>query len=174
MKPRRLELDFVVPPRRPRWIGWLVLAVSLFIAGDMLYRYREAQLALERLETARELLGAERRAPPALSGERLDEHWKNAEGVIRQLALPWAGLIETLERAAHRDVAVLQLQPEAERRVLRLTAEARREDAMLEYLRGLAAARGFEEVHLLSHQVREDDPQRPLQFTVQASFRGLR
>jgi hypothetical protein len=43
---------------------------------------------------------------------------------------------------------------------------------MLEYLRRVGAARGFSEVHLLSHQVREDDPARPIQFSLQASFRS--
>lgn len=173
MRPRRLELDFLAPPRRARWIGWLLLAVSLFIAGDMLHRYREAQLALERLETARGLLGTERRPARAIPKERLDEQLKNAEAVLRQLALPWPALIAALESAATQDVAVLQLQPEPQQRLLRVTAEARRQEAMLDYLRQLAATQGLADVHLLSHQVREDDPQRPLQFTVQASFRGL-
>ena len=33
-------------------------------------------------------------------------------------------------------------------------------------------AKGLSEVHLVSHQVREDDPRRPLQFSLQVSFRG--
>lgn len=173
MKPRRLELDFVAPPRRSRWIGYVLLAVSLLIAGDMVYRYRDAQLALQRFEAARGLLGIGQRPARAIPKERLDEQVKSAQAVIRQLTLPWAGLIETLEAAATPDVAILQLQPEAQQRVLRLTAEAAHLEAMLEYLRKLASIKGLAEVHLLSHQVREDDPQRPLQFTVQASFRGM-
>jgi len=51
-----------------------------------------------------------------------------------------------------------------------VTAAAAQERAMLEYLRRLGS--GFAEVHLLSHQIREDEPQRPIQFSVQASFRA--
>jgi hypothetical protein len=43
---------------------------------------------------------------------------------------------------------------------------------MLEYLRRLEATGSFAEVHLVSHQVREDAPGRPIQFSVQASFKG--
>ena len=43
---------------------------------------------------------------------------------------------------------------------------------MLQYLKRLGATGSFAEVHLLSHQVREDDPQRPIQFSVQATFRN--
>jgi len=173
MTPMRLELDYVAPARRARWIGVLLLAVSLFIAADLVLRYREAQFALQRFETARGLLSVERRPVRAIARERLEEHAKAAQSAIRQLALPWAALVRTLEAAALKDVAILQLQPDAQQRLLRLTAEARGLEAMLEYLRRLAAAPGLSEVHLLGHQVREDDPQRPVHFTLQASFRGL-
>ena len=42
---------------------------------------------------------------------------------------------------------------------------------MLRYLRRMSQTAGFAEVHLINHQVREDDPLRPIQFSVQASFR---
>lgn len=173
MTPQRLELDYVAPVPRPRWIGLLLLAVSLFIAADLVLRYREAQLALQRFEAEQGLLSTERRPVRAIARERLEEHAKAAQSAIRQLALPWAALVRTLETAALKDVAILQLQPDAQQRLLRLTAEASSLETMLGYLRRLGAAPGLSEVHLLAHQVREDDPQRPVQFTLQASFRGL-
>ena len=96
---------------------------------------------------------------------------KNAEAVVRQLSLPWALLVYALEQAATRDVAILQLQPDAQQRLLRITAEARDKEAMLEYLRRLMAAKAFFNVHLVNHQVQIQDPQRPIQFSVQTSFR---
>jgi len=72
---------------------------------------------------------------------------------------------------ATRDVAILQLQPDAEQRVLRLTAEARNRDAMFEYLKRLAAARELTNVVLVSHQVQREEPQQPIQFSVQASLK---
>jgi Tfp pilus assembly protein PilN len=102
---------------------------------------------------------------------QLDEQMRDAQAVLRQLALPWGQLVESLESAAMPDVAVLQVQPDAQSRVLRVTAEAKGEDTMFRYLRRLSSAEGFSDVHLVSHQVREDDPRRPLQFSVQASFR---
>jgi Tfp pilus assembly protein PilN len=97
---------------------------------------------------------------------------KSAQATVRQLSLPWAQLIDSLERAATQDVAVLNIQPDAQNRVLRVSAEARREGTMLEYLRRLEATGSFAEVHLVSHQVREDAPGRPIQFSLQASFKG--
>ena len=82
--------------------------------------------------------------------------------------------MQAIEQAATRDVAILQLQPDAETRSLKLIAEARQREAMFEYLRRLGAARGLSEVHIVSHQVQRDDPQRPIQFSLQASMKGLK
>lgn len=172
MKLRQLQLDFIAPPRRPRWLGYALLAVSLVIAGDLVVRYREARLGLERIEAGKDILNVERRQPRPISREKLDEQIKNVELIMRQLALPWATLIHTLEDAATKDVAILQLQPDAQQRLLRVTAEARHQEAMLEYLRQLAVAKALLNVHLVNHQVQVDNPQRPIQFSVQASFTG--
>ena len=170
---RRLELDFIAPPRWSLWPGVLLLSGSLAVAGVLGLHYRNIQVELERLQTAGSLVSAERRPGRVLPKERLEEAVKNAETVVRQLTLPWASLAESVESAATNDVAILQLQPDAQQRLLRLTAEARHQDAMLEYLRRLAAAPVLADVHVVSHQVQHEDPQRPIQFAVQASFRGV-
>jgi hypothetical protein len=147
--------------------------VSLIVAAEMTGRYRDAQEEMERHATTQGLLVAKR--PPAArpSKQKTDEQVKEVEAVMRQLTLPWGPLIETVENAGSKDVAILQLQPEAQQRVLRITAEARTQDAMVDYLKRLTQARGFNEVHLLNHQVQQEDPQRPVQFAAQASFRGI-
>jgi hypothetical protein len=167
MTVRRVQLDYVAPFRRPMWPGLVVLAVSLAVAAGLGVRYRDAQVEVVRLQAQSGLFAPERPARP-IPKERLEEEARNAEAVVRQLTLPWATLIGTIEQAATREVAILQLQPDAETRVLRLTAETRHREAMFDFLRRLGAARGLADVHLVSHQVQRDDPQRPLQFSVQA------
>jgi Tfp pilus assembly protein PilN len=127
-----------------------------------------------RLETESGLIAPPRSSARAVPKERLEEEAKNAAAVMRQLTLPWAALIGTLEQAAMREVAILQLQPDAEQRLLRLSAEARDREAMFQYLRRLGAAPGLADVHLVSHQVQLEDPQRPIQFAIQATLREAR
>jgi len=168
----RIELDYIAPLRRPRWPGILVLALALGLAGTLLSRYRDAQNEMLRLEAASGL--AHERPARAVPRERLDDESRAAEAVVRQLTLPWAALLGAIEQTATREVAILQLQPDAEQRLLRLTAEARHREAMFEYLRRLSAAPGLAEVHLVSHQVQPNDPQHPIQFSVQAAIRESR
>jgi Tfp pilus assembly protein PilN len=54
--------------------------------------------------------------------------------------------------------------------MLKLTAEARSREAMLEYVRRIAQTKGLSNVYIVSHQVQTEDPSRPIQFSVQASL----
>ena len=164
----RLQLDFIAPARRNRVFGFSLLALSIVLAGFLVLEYQKAQQRLHQIEAREALLNAARPAR-VVPRERLDEQMKSAQATVRQLALPWPQLIDSLERAAVKEVAVLHIQPDAQSRVVRVTASAAQERAMLEYLRRLGV--GFSDVHLVSHQIREDEPQRPIQFAVQARFR---
>jgi hypothetical protein len=172
MRLPRLEIDFVAPRRRSRVLGAAVLVLSLGLGGALAERYRAAQVALERMETQQGLLRAGTNPVRGVPRERLEEGIKQAEAVMRQLALPWGAIVRTIEEAATPEVAVLQLEPQARERQLRLTALARRQEEMGEYLRRLAAAPALADVHLASHQVLAGDPQRPIQFTVLARLKG--
>ena len=174
MKPRPLELDYIAPRRRPVWLGVAILVAALALGGVLFEQYRETQLELGRLEAAAGMLGSERRPARAVPKERLDEEVKAAEVVVRSLTLPWASLVEALEKAGTRDVALLQLQPDAQNRLVRLTLEARSRQAMFDYVRRLGASRALGDAHILSHQVQVEDPQRPIQFSVQATMRDTK
>jgi Tfp pilus assembly protein PilN len=168
MKRARLELDLIAPPARRRWPGYVLLAVSVAATAGMFERYQSAGLAIQRLDAA-DLVAMRQR--PQAPRKALDE--KSMQAALRQLALPWAGIIQAAERAASPDVGVLQLQPEPQQKLLRITAEARNRDAMFKYLRSLSRAQGFSRVHLLSHEVQLEDPQKPIRFSAQASFGAM-
>ncbi|MBX9904080.1 MAG: hypothetical protein K2Y31_06975 [Burkholderiales bacterium] len=171
MKRALLELDYVAPPRRSVWVGLFLLAMALGTSADLALRYIDARSELSRTETAQGLLNTARKTAKPVSTTRLNEQIKAAETIVRQLTLPWAPLIETLESTSATDVAVLQIQPETQQGLVRISAEARNSDAMWKYLMSLSATSTLNNVHLLNHQVQLDDPAKPLQFSVQAAFR---
>jgi hypothetical protein len=96
----RLELDYVTAQRRSRALGLLLLVLSLVTAGVLVERYRTVSQALQQIEAAQALLGPERLALRARSPARLDEEAKQVEAVLRQLALPWGAIIESVEDAS--------------------------------------------------------------------------
>lgn len=170
MSARRLELDFIAAPRRARWPGLLLLAAALAASGALAHRYRDVHAALAALPPGRNLLEARRGPAGAVPARRATSAANRVDAVLRQLALPWASMLEAVEQAGGADVTLLQMQPNAERGSLRLTAEARSQDAMLDYLRRLDASKLLSAAHLVSHRVRADDPSRPVRFVVQAAF----
>lgn len=173
MKPSRLELDYVASAGRSRWPGLLLLALALGVSAQLVERYRDVQRETAQWTAVHGLIKTDRpTAAPVPLPEGYAEQAKAAEAIVRQLALPWAKLIGAMEDAATKDVAVLQVQPEAPQQLLRITAEARNQNAMLEFVGKLAASGALTNVHWTNHQVQAEDPQRPLQFSVQASFRS--
>jgi len=66
---------------------------------------------------------------------------------------------------------VMQMQPDAQQRLLRLTAEAKSRQAMLQYVRRLGEDRALGDVFLVRDEVRTEQPGRPIQFAVQATLR---
>lgn len=170
----RLELDYVAAPRRARWPGAALLAVSLVVAAGVVERYRDARSELAAVEAAQGLVNLDRTSTKAIPRERLDEEAKMVNEIVRQLGLPWARMIAAVEKASTGDVVVMQMQPDAQQRLLRLTAEAKNRQAMLQYVRRLGAERTLGDVYLVRDEVRMDQPGRPIQFAVQATLRDAR
>jgi hypothetical protein len=167
MTAARIELDYVASPRRPLWLGIAVLGVSVALAGDLALRQHAVHRDLTALAAVQ---GARDMVPARGPSKAAEEEVKQAETVVRQLTLPWADIIRAIEAASMRDVGVLNMQPDAQHRVLKLTAEAKSREAMLEYVRRIAQTKGLSNVYIVNHQVRAEDPSRPIQFSVQASL----
>jgi hypothetical protein len=167
MTPARIELDYVAAPRRPVWLGIAVLVVSLAAAGDLALRQQSVQRDLAAVAAVQ---GARDTSPARGAAKGVEEELKQAEAVVRQLTLPWSDIVRAVEGASMREVGVLNMQPDAQQRLLKLTAEAKSREAMLEYVRRIAQTKGLSNVYIVSHQVQTEDPSRPIQFSVQASL----
>lgn len=171
MTAQRLELDYIRAPRRSRWLGYVVLAFSLAIAGAITSLYRDAQRTLAGIRASSDLLGAGPRSARVVPQKRLRAQMQTVQAVLRRLTLPWGALLQAVEQAEGPDVALLKLEPDPLRQRLRLTAEARDQTAMLAYLKRLSGSTALTDVQLVSHRERPDQPRKPIQFAVQASLR---
>ena len=165
---RRLELDLV--RRRSRWPGWLLAAVGAMMAFDAATTWIGLQSDLAEIERQRSARFARAAAPEPMS-EEMRREFEAARKLLLQLSLPWERLFRTIESAVDGDSALLAVEPDADKRTLQVTGEARDYLAVLNFVARLEQDRTLDRVHLLSHEVREDAPEQPTQFTLAATWR---
>jgi len=146
----------------------LILAVAYYLElNDKASDWEDKLVRIERDHGAR---------APTRSGIRDGEEQalevKQANDVLRQLSLPWELLFQSVESAAGNEVALLALEPDMEKRVVKISGEAKNFTALLNYITQLDAQEVFGPVYLQSHQVQQQDPNLPVRFTLLAAWRG--
>lgn len=176
---RRVRLDFAPPSlRRTLFRAPLlsrVLAIaSLALCGVALVQVLDYREAREEVDAQLAALRARAGAPvPVVAPPRAQVGEQEAQAVnaaISQLNLPWRALHDAVRAGTPSTIALLALEPDARKRVLRITAEARTSEDMLAYVAALGRADWFGAVTLVRHEVAEQDPNRPLRFQLDAGW----
>ncbi len=176
MRPRTLHLDFAADRPRIGRPALAFLAVVLALLGtqaallfDRLRTHTMQSEALAAVDARRaKATPAAQPAKPADAGEVT--RTRVARQVAQNLVTPWADLLESLETSPKQNVALLSVEPSVTKRTLRLTAEARTPQDMLEYLHALQHDARLSGVVLTSHQLQAQTPGQPIRFQLQASW----
>lgn len=95
---------------------------------------------------------------------------KQAQTVTQQLNIRWFDLLQALESRQIKDIALLQLLPDATLGQFTLSGEAKDYTTLLKYVGQLQQAAVLTQVHLQKHQVIETHPQRPVSFEIQGGW----
>lgn len=172
---RKLDLNFQPRSRMPSIGGMLLLLLAVLLGGKFYTEYQDVTAKIELTEAnlvrLEQLTG---RKAVAHSNRKLSEHesaeFKLAAEVIDQLALPWNKLFGAVEDAADKDVALLSLLPDRRKGTLSIGAEAKNVKVMLDYMRRLNEEKPLKEVALLSHNIQEQDAEKPVRFTLSAKW----
>ena len=172
---RALHLDYIAA-RAVSPLATTLLIVGLVLASLALLEYRAVRdELLDQESRAGELRKSSKRsAAAAIQGPRdLDaaaQEVRLAQAALQRLALRWDALFVALESARANGVAVLAIEPDPGKNVVKLTAEAKSAEDMLGYVERLQAAEGLADVTLASHQIKPSDPLQPLRFAVVAAW----
>ena len=172
---RRMHLDFV-SGRLPAGVsGWLLLLFGLLgtvavVAWERLNLHPLNAADEERLRSLQATIEARRAAVPRMDDAQLVAEWTRAIAVADELNLPWETLFATLEAQKERPVAILSLDPDAGKRELVLTGEAKNFEEMLAYYRLLQQQGIFSGLALHTHQVNLQDREKPIRFRVTAKW----
>jgi len=101
---------------------------------------------------------------------KLDETVKRANAVARELARRWDRVFAAIEAVGDAEVALLAIEPDAHRGIVRITAESRNKQAMLRYLTRLQDRHPLQRVLLEHHEVRTQEPERPVRFILSGEW----
>lgn len=169
---KAIDIDFARPRRR----GFALLAglVAVIAAGVLLERQRAAEAELDDWQQKWRSLAARTERPAGKRAEqvRFTEEIARANRIVDRLGLPWGELLSAIDATAIDDVTLLSVEPDVERKEVRILAEAKDSKAMLDYARILQQSRPLSHGFIASHQINNQDPQKPVRFTAVAVWTG--
>jgi len=173
---RALKLDFQ-PQRRSGPLGWSLLVAGVALAlGCVAIQHNLAQQADQQqghLQHAQRQLTGDTAGKPGLSAAETREQSQNLaemRKVSQQLRRPWERLFAMLEAMPRDDVALLTLTPDARKGQVRISAEARDLEAMLDFHQRLEASDELSDVSLLSHEIVANVAEHPVVFNLSATW----
>ncbi|QXI41666.1 pilus assembly protein [Pseudomonas wayambapalatensis] len=172
---RRLDLEF--QPRRSSALAWSLLALGSAVVALLLVLHQQLQheqLALDgRVHELEIKLGRRpaTAAPQTSAASREQaEQLAQMRSVSLQLQRPWEQLFAMLEAMPQEDVALLALTPDARKGQVRISAEARNLEAMLQYHQRLERSAELRDVSLLNHEVLAGQAEHPVRFNLTATW----
>ena len=168
---RTLTLDYQ-RSAQPGWVGWLILGIGVALAAGAVFYYAalsrglsgwEAKVSetMQHTQRSRSAMGTE---PRTL--EETERELKLANEVLQKLTVPWETLFMALEKTRGDKIVLLAVEPDARKGLVRITAEAKTAEDMLDYLRRLGNEAAFSRVILVNHQIQQQDSERPLRFSL--------
>lgn len=172
---RRINLDYQQPAERPRRAaGWALLAAGLALLFEMGVSY-------DKLHNERQAMTQEMRAAglrldlagkTAGSARYTDKDAEAARDIMNRLSAPWEDFFASIESIKNDKVAILSMDPDMQTGQLTIEGEAKDYPALLTLVSQFRMKRTFADVFLQRHEIRREDPQHPMTFTI--SMRWVR
>ena len=117
-------------------VGVLLCAGAAFGGWQLVEQQRERQHQLQHLQERVKALSAR----PAVAVARVaipEAQASFVNGAIMQLNLPWRELQDAVLAATPRTVALVAMEPDPRKRILKITAETKTSDGMVDYVAAL-------------------------------------
>lgn len=177
---RELHLDFQRDYRPAPWLGLGVLVTALAALSLMggYYRTLDQQIVAweSRLDRIERLSGHRARGSRPVTAQAARARSlevTQANQVVLQLSLPWDALFNAVEPSGARNIALLSLEPDPGNGTITIRGEAKDFGALLSYTKQLSTSGIFDSVMLKSHRIQQEDPEKPLRFSLLARWKGV-
>lgn len=166
----RLKIDFSGQEQGAKGGALLFLVFACAVGAPVALQcsevYFENRLVVQRLAEARIQAKQRERIIPPKQVDAINR-------AIRQMNLPWQSLFAAVEANLSERVGLLSLEPDASNQVLRIQAEAKSPDDMMDFVDVLAGQSLFLSTTLIRHEINESDRNRPYRFTLEATWQTI-
>lgn len=166
-------LDF--QPQGPRPFAVVLLLAAGVLCADaglthlaLGEQLAEAESRVAQLERRLERQAASRRQASPEHALTAEEN-KSLQQAVAAIGLDWERLYRRIDAASGEDVSLLAVAPNLSGKLVQIGGEARDMQAALAFVEALRQP-PLSRVVLVSHQVRQNDPQRPIAFEITATW----
>lgn len=163
----KLDLELLRPGSTRRISGTIILAVGILLILAVVAHFIRTQQRIALMEA-----GTNPVVDTAIekgSAAEIEEAKAVREG-IAHLALPWGTLFSALEKVHADAITLVFVEPDTQKSSVKIVAEAPDVYAMLEYVRDLSGQAQLKDVLLGQYEVRIEDPNQPVRFTLTAAW----
>lgn len=166
-------LDF--QPRRPSLLAGVLLLAAAVLGVDAAVEHTRLGETLGEVESL--LTQSERRLERLQASKRQEqpeqllnvEENRSLQQAVAAIAVDWEALYRRIDAASGENVSLLAVSPNLTGRTVHISGEARDMKAALAFVESLRQA-PLTRVVLLSHQIRQSDPQQPIFFEISAAW----
>lgn len=163
-------IDFSDNPGQAGWHARLFMLAALGLFALSLARYSDSAARLDEAREHEETLAARLQQKPTTAGvAELGDAERQAR-LEESINLNWGVMLTAVERATGEDVAVTAIQADPKRRQVMVSGQARDYVHALDFVSRLADHKAFAKAYLVNHAVAEDDPDKPVDFTLEAEW----
>ena len=170
---RDLSLDF--QPRRPGLLTVVLLLAGVLLCADA---WLDASALRSQLDDVEARLAKAQRRADRQDLSRRDSRPENVfsadeskalRQAISAIRIDWAQLYRSIDAATSEDISLLAIGPNGQGRSLQISGEPRDLKAALAFVEALRRE-PFANVALLSHQIKQNAPERPIIFEIAATW----
>lgn len=176
---RNLKLRFPYAEQQARHVDYILLGLGFLIFVACFYQLKlimeeiaHWEARIDRLEQQQQHRKTPR-TPIARITQETQQELKQANEVLQKINLPWEALFDSLEYAVSKEIALLSVQPNVANRTIRITGEARNLAALTDFVEVIEREEVFENAYVLNYKVKQENPYRPIAFSLTTTWIDL-
>jgi hypothetical protein len=171
-----LRLDYEKNAPFP-WLGLRILVLVLLAIIPFAFYFQSLIKRVNLLESMVEYTYSEKSEREAairsigIGRVDLAQEIKNANIVLHRLSVPWEELFKAVESSSGSHVQLLALEPDFDKKQVQITGEADSYKSIMKYITELERHDVFGTVYLQNHEIRQEDPDKPVKFSLLANWK---